>query len=172
MQIIIIVSFTQSQVKQYNLRVENQGIPPEEMRAVCAELKGTAEELDGLKFDVVVVRLLSGLYDFVLNVYSTQCSSAYHHFDSIESVTRTLAFFLKPGGSLLVSDIMKPADGVSTFKMILPSIVAHQEGFEEADIRKAFDAAGLHLAAFDKVTSAKRDGQNVDFFLAKGVKSL
>jgi len=87
-------------------------------------------------------------------------------------VTRTLAFFLKPGGSLLVSDIMKPSDGVSTFKMILPSIVAHLEGFEEADIRKAFDAAGLHLAAFDKVTSAKRDGQNVDFFLAKGVKSL
>ena len=60
MQIIIIVSFTQLQVKQYNLRVENQGIPLEEMRAVCAELKGTAEELDGLKFDVIVVRLLSG----------------------------------------------------------------------------------------------------------------
>jgi hypothetical protein len=60
MQTIVIVSFNQLQVKQYNLRVENQGIPPEEMQAVRAELKGTAEELDGLKFDVVVVRLLSG----------------------------------------------------------------------------------------------------------------
>jgi len=77
MQIVIIVSFTQLQVNQYNLRVENQGIPPEEMRAVCAELKGTAEELDGLKFDVVVVRLLSGLYDFVLNMYIPH--SAHRH---------------------------------------------------------------------------------------------
>lgn len=37
-------------------RVSNQGIPPEEMSAVCAELKGQEGELDGLKFDVVVVR--------------------------------------------------------------------------------------------------------------------
>lgn len=87
-------------------------------------------------------------------------------------MTHTLAFFLKPGGSLLVSDILKSSDGVSTLKAIPLDIVAHQGGFEDADIRKAFDAAGLHLATFEKVTSAKKDGQDIDFFLTKGVKSL
>jgi hypothetical protein len=42
-------------VDRYNLSVSNQGILPEEMRAVCAELKGRDEELDGLKFDVITV---------------------------------------------------------------------------------------------------------------------
>ena len=42
-------------VDRYNLSVSNQGIPPEEMRAVCAELRGRDEELDGLKFDVITV---------------------------------------------------------------------------------------------------------------------
>jgi len=143
-------------VKQYNQRVENQGIPPEEMQAICIELKGTAEELDGVKFDVIV------------------CASAYHHFESIESVTRTLAFFLKPGGSLMVSDIMKSSnsDGMFAHSAAHTDIIAHKGGFDDTDIRKAFDAADLHDMTFDKVTSAKKDGHAVDFFLAKGVKSL
>ena len=44
-----------SQVDQYNTRVSNQGIPPEEMRAICLELKGTGDELDGTKFDIITV---------------------------------------------------------------------------------------------------------------------
>ena len=43
-------------VDQYNTRVSNQGIPGEEMHAVCADLQGTADELDGEKFDLVIVR--------------------------------------------------------------------------------------------------------------------
>ena len=46
-------------VDRYNHRVSNQGILPEEMRAVCAELKGTDGELDDLKFDVITVCLFS-----------------------------------------------------------------------------------------------------------------
>ena len=42
---------------QYNTRVKNQGIPPEEMRAVCVELQGADGELDGAKFDVITVRI-------------------------------------------------------------------------------------------------------------------
>jgi hypothetical protein len=42
-------------VDQFNKRVEYQGIPPEEMQAVCAELKGEPGELDNERFDVVVV---------------------------------------------------------------------------------------------------------------------
>lgn len=46
-------------VDQYNKRVNDQGIPPEEMRAVAMELKGSDNELDGAKFDVIIVRFLS-----------------------------------------------------------------------------------------------------------------
>ena len=45
----------QKMVDQFNLRVANQGIDPSEMRAVCTKLKGTDDELDGLKFDYVTV---------------------------------------------------------------------------------------------------------------------
>lgn len=44
-------------VDHYNLRVQNQGLLPEEMKAVCIDLKGRDDELDGAKFDVIVVRL-------------------------------------------------------------------------------------------------------------------
>lgn len=52
---IVGVDISQGVVDRYNLGVSNQGILPEEMRAVCAELKGRDEELDGLKFDVITV---------------------------------------------------------------------------------------------------------------------
>lgn len=51
---ILGVDISQGMVDQYNTRVHNQGIPPEDMRALCIELKGEEGELDGLKFDVVL----------------------------------------------------------------------------------------------------------------------
>ena len=55
---ILGVDISQAMVDEYNLRVFNQGIPPEEMRAVCAELEGKEGELGGQKFDVIVVSYL------------------------------------------------------------------------------------------------------------------
>lgn len=52
---IVGVDISEHMVNQYNKRVSDQGIPPEEMRAVAADLKGTEDELDGRKFDVVIV---------------------------------------------------------------------------------------------------------------------
>jgi 2-polyprenyl-3-methyl-5-hydroxy-6-metoxy-1,4-benzoquinol methylase len=52
---IVGVDISQAMIDQFNIRVENQGIPADEMKGVCAELKGLDEELDGTKFDVVVV---------------------------------------------------------------------------------------------------------------------
>jgi cyclopropane fatty-acyl-phospholipid synthase-like methyltransferase len=52
---IVGVDITQALVDNYNQRVANQGITPDEMHAVCAELKGVEGELEGLKFDVIVV---------------------------------------------------------------------------------------------------------------------
>ena len=52
---IVGVDISQIMVDHYNQKVSDQGILPEEMKAVCTELKGGEEELDGLKFDVITV---------------------------------------------------------------------------------------------------------------------
>ncbi len=43
---------------QFNLRVSDQGVPLEEIKATRAELKGDGTELDGQKFDLVIVRVI------------------------------------------------------------------------------------------------------------------
>lgn len=87
---IVGVDISDGMVDYYNTRVANQGIDPDEMKAVCVELKGSRapDELEGVKFDVVL------------------CSMAYHHFRSIEETTSTLMFHLKPGGKLIIIDMI------------------------------------------------------------------
>ncbi|KAJ7084805.1 S-adenosyl-L-methionine-dependent methyltransferase [Mycena belliarum] len=142
---IVAVDINQAMVDHFSEKINNQGIPPEEMRVVCADLKGEESELDGQKFDVIT------------------CSAAYHHFASINDITRTLFFFLKPGGCLLVTDFMRSAEPV-------PEDVPNAGGFDEADIRAAFVGAGLDAVGFDRFTKARFHGQMVDLFLAKGTK--
>jgi hypothetical protein len=52
---IVGVDISQGMVDQYNKRANDLGVLPEKMTAVCAELKGEEGELDGRKFDVIVV---------------------------------------------------------------------------------------------------------------------
>lgn len=58
-KLVVGVDISQTSVDLYNEAVKNQGIDPSEMRAVCTELKGVEGELDGLKFDVITVCLMS-----------------------------------------------------------------------------------------------------------------
>ncbi|KAJ7778728.1 S-adenosyl-L-methionine-dependent methyltransferase [Mycena maculata] len=146
---VVGVDINQAMVDHFAERINNQGIPPEEMRVVCADLKGDDSELDGEKFDVIV------------------CSAAYHHFASIDDTTQTLSFFLRPGGCLLVADFMK-GPGV----LPVPEDVPNNMGFAEADIQKAFVGAGLEAISVDQFTKAKFHGQMVDLFLAKGTKPI
>ncbi|KAG2132866.1 S-adenosyl-L-methionine-dependent methyltransferase [Suillus bovinus] len=157
---IVGADISQVMVDQYNQSVFNQGIPPEEMRAVCCDLTVAGpNQLDGMKFDVVV------------------CASAYHHIPSIEDVTKALASYLKPGGSLLVTDIMKPSSAESA-QALLPTeeahinIIAHTGGFEEAVIKAVFEGAGLINFSFVTACKAKRNGHPVQFFLASGTKEV
>ena len=53
---IVGVDISQEMVDYYNQRVFNQGIPPDQMRALCIQLTGADTDLDGQKFDVIVVR--------------------------------------------------------------------------------------------------------------------
>lgn len=55
---IVGVDISQGMVDEYNKHVHNQGISPDEMVAICTDLKGDSGELDGQKFDVIVVSFL------------------------------------------------------------------------------------------------------------------
>ncbi|KAG1868895.1 S-adenosyl-L-methionine-dependent methyltransferase [Suillus tomentosus] len=157
---IVGVDISQTMVDQYNQSLFNQGIPPEEMRAVCCDLTTEApNQLDGMKFDVVV------------------CASAYHHFPSIEDVTKALASYLKPGGSLLVTDLMKLPSAESVQALfptgsLKSNLVAHKGGFQEADIKAVFESAGLIDFSFVTACKAKIHGQPVQIFLASGTKEV
>ena len=122
-----------------------------------------------------------------------QCSASYHHFPSVEDITKTLAFFLKPGGSLLVIDIMNPSDPLVAASSdsiveghLIPEkyhhIAPHTRGFTSAKIREVFEGAGLTSFSLDKAMKAKmretgwgfdeqKDaGLDVTFFIARGEK--
>jgi len=150
---IVGVDISQARVDQYNTRVQNQGITPDEMKAVCLELKGEEGELDGAKFDVVV------------------CASSYHHMSSVEDITKALAYFLKPGGSLLVSDLCPSEQPI--FPGDHNNVVAHQHGFDEERMRKLFEDVGLQSFKYGIVTKAKTpQGLEATWFLAQGIKPV
>ncbi|KAH7928135.1 S-adenosyl-L-methionine-dependent methyltransferase [Leucogyrophana mollusca] len=149
---ILGVDISQSMVDQFNQSVFNQGIDQDEMKAICAELKGDQGELEGVKFDVIV------------------CASSYHHFTSIEDVTRILVSHIKPGGSLMVADLLKEEFAGEIFPSDVHHLVAHKGGFEETDMRAVFEGAGLRNFTFELAAEAKRFGHPVKIFLAKGDK--
>jgi len=147
---IVGVDISQGMVDLYNKIVSDHGIPPEEMRAICATVPN--EKLDGMRFDVIV------------------CASAYHHLSSIDDVTQTLvSTYLNPGGSLLVADLVH---GESTHEIFEKHhhIVAHKGGFTEQDIRSTFEKAGLKNITFDIIARATHTGHEVELFLARGDK--
>jgi len=148
----------------YNTRASMQGLEAHEMRAVSS-----LAELQQQRFDLAV------------------CSMAYHHFPSVEQVTRDIVEYLKPGGMLAVADIAArvhvhaaDGDGVgvneseSEAPAIIPAeyehLVSHTRGFTEEHMRALFEGAGLVSFAFDQFTSAKWHGRDIDFFLATGTK--
>jgi hypothetical protein len=117
---------------------------------------------------------------------------AYHHFPSVEQVTRDIVEYLKPSGVLAVADIAARVhaaadgdgvmDGVNEGKgkgeappPIIPAeydhLVSHSHGFTEDYMRALFEGAGLVDFTFDQFTSAKWHGRDIDFFLATGTKS-
>ena len=104
---------------------------------------------------------------------------AYHHFASVEQITRELVSYLKPGGTLAVADIAREeggggGDGEEGPPVIPPEyehIVAHTRGFAEVEMRALFEGpGGLENFAFERFASAKRAGRDVHFFLATGTK--
>uniref|UniRef100_D8PL46 Methyltransferase type 11 domain-containing protein n=1 Tax=Schizophyllum commune (strain H4-8 / FGSC 9210) TaxID=578458 RepID=D8PL46_SCHCM len=118
---------------RYNERVENQGLEPENMRAICIDPDDDLREFEAT-FDVAV------------------CAASYHHFPSIEETTLKLARTMRPGGVLMVADLVK-VDGTED---LYPehgdaSLVCHQGGIAEADIRRVFGEAGLSNLRYSRL---------------------
>ncbi|OCH94864.1 S-adenosyl-L-methionine-dependent methyltransferase [Obba rivulosa] len=157
---IVGVDISGGAVEVYNTRASELGLAPEEMNAVCAELKGNEDELDGAKFNVIV------------------CSMSYHHFGSIDAVTQTLAFFLKPGGSLLVSDrtpgSKSEQDAAEDVPENVRHAVAHLHGFDEEAMRRVFEGTGLEQFQYKDSGAVGSGvlGNGVKIFLARGIKPL
>lgn len=86
-------------------------------------------------------------------------------------MTRTLAFFLKPGGSILIVDIKAAPDGRVLFPETHLHIVPHKHGLTEEMMRKAFGEAGL--VQFELKDMAPFDNPYLPdavWFIARGVK--
>ena len=94
-------------------------------------------------------------------------------------ITQTLAFFLKPGGVLLVVDVLKGCtddDASLSAESIFPDhvhhIVAHKAGFTEDDIRATFTSAGLVSFYMEAAIPVKKHDKDFQLFLAKGTKPV
>ncbi|KAG6335515.1 hypothetical protein ID866_3569 [Astraeus odoratus] len=150
---IIGVDISQRVVDIYNRNANERRVSPDVRSAVCvAELKENEAQLQGRAFDLIV------------------CASAYHHLESILDVTKVLASYLKPGGSLLVADIMKNKFPETMFPPGAHHMVAHKEGFGAADMRTAFEGAGLQNFSFVEAETLAFLGHEMPYFLAKGDK--
>jgi len=155
---IVGVDISQRMVDEYNRRVANQGLSIDDMRAFRMDISNPeTDEVQVPKesFDVVV------------------CAASYHHFDDIATMTEALASFLKPGGSLLVIDLLR--DDNLDIDGLFPehrehNIVAHRGGFTQVEIEDAFVAAGLTSLEFNEGIKAKKKGQPVTLFIAQGIK--
>ena len=97
---------------------------------------------------------------------------AYHHFESIEDVTRKLVFFLKPEGVLLIADLIKGENqtliGHGIADAARKHVVPHQGGFDEATIRSVFEGAGLIGVAFTPRVRIAKEEKEMNIFVAKG----
>ena len=85
-------------------------------------------------------------------------------------MTSLLVSYIKPGGSLLVSDILKSSDHEWVPSMLeqFKHVVAHREGFTAADMLALFEGAGLVEFEFAQATAGVIFEKEVLSFLARG----
>ncbi|KAH7874442.1 S-adenosyl-L-methionine-dependent methyltransferase [Lentinula edodes] len=170
---IVGVDISQEMVDRYNKRVENQGIPREEMRAICIP-----EQLQTHANDLRLAKLLGDIeFDVAI------CCMSYHHFPSISSITRTLSSLLKPGGHLYIADVESIPIQSTPHGPSNNSVVMHKYGFSKLEMKDVFVQAGLadidaasetgHIGSrftYSIATRAFKKGKAVNIFLARGVK--
>ncbi|KAJ8519727.1 hypothetical protein ONZ45_g3353 [Pleurotus djamor] len=161
---VVGVDVSQSMVDVFNKFASENNM--DSLEAFCVELKGEDKELGGKKFDVII----SGM--------------VYHHLPNVAEITKILASYLKPGGSLLVINrlangkplpedlfVRKPnTPDINMNMSAFERLVAHKDGFTETELREIFEGAGL--VKFEMRVLSKARGHEFPFplFIAKGVK--
>ncbi|KAH9928964.1 S-adenosyl-L-methionine-dependent methyltransferase [Fomitopsis serialis] len=146
---------SQKAVDQYNRQASTHGLS-DKLNSLCVVLRGDGK-LDGFtqQFDVVL------------------CTMAYHHFGSPEDVTKILASVVKPGGSLLIIDILADSTQNDFVKGEKYKHVAHRGGFNEGRMKDMFSAAGLvDFEMQELVSGLAIQEHTVTLFLTRGVKPL
>ena len=90
---------------------------------------------------------------------------AYHHFASVKDVTRELVACLKPRSTLAVADILR----VEADEGEWPSTSIWSRtrvDFPKTKYAGCLEGAGLENVAFEHFASGKKEGRDVQFFLA------
>jgi hypothetical protein len=97
-----------------------------------------------------------------------QCASAYHHFASIDKTTSILASFLRPGGALIIVDVVHSDQAYSLMEK-MKDAVPHRHGLSKEEIQKSFEAGGLTMKIFEEIPPPS-DHTDYNIFLAIGEK--
>ena len=118
-----------------------------------------------------------------MHLMHVQCASAYHHIEDINSITRILAFYLKPSGKLITLDLIKDPDTSDIFhrkrykKHQHENHVMHIGGFDPKEIEKVFldtkllDVIKVEVAFnFNKFIEDDQKEYTFGYFIAMGKK--
>jgi SAM-dependent methyltransferase len=146
---IVGVDISAGMVAVYNARAGAR------MSAVVADLAGAPGELDGRTFDVAL------------------CNAALHHIADAPRAARALVQALRPGGALLVADVLTPRvedPANPLFEEKFHAMVPHRHGFSESDMRTLFKGAGLSDFEFREAFETEMHGKKIALFVARGVK--
>ncbi|KZT67006.1 S-adenosyl-L-methionine-dependent methyltransferase [Daedalea quercina L-15889] len=154
-KLIFGVDISQKVVDEYNLQASKHGLS-DKLKATCVELKADSQlDASTQRFDIVL------------------CTMAFHHFASPEDVTKILASFLKPGGSLLVADLLEDSSKTQVIEGEQYKHVPHKSGFDEGRMQDIFTRAGLADFEMGELISGLPILEHkVTLFLARGVKPL
>lgn len=122
-----------------------------EMLAVARRLAGE-RGLSNVTFQEADVRSLpfaDASFDIVT------CRTAAHHYPDLRAPVREMARVLRPGGRLVVSDTVSPADEVVDRFLNAVEVLrdpTHVRDWSVKEWKEAFAAAGLAVAAVEEVT--------------------
>ncbi|KAH7340116.1 S-adenosyl-L-methionine-dependent methyltransferase [Rhizoctonia solani] len=154
---IIGVDISPKSVEFFNERAAGQGVSPEQMKAICADLteRGQAQNdlFGGILFDAII------------------CSVGYHHFDDVAAITKKLVSYLKPGiGTLVIVDFIESPEAEHILKSH-GHIVGNTGGFNEDMIKSTLvREGGLQDFSFKPSFQAVIHEKVVNMFIAKGVR--